>query len=70
MTNKDGKKSLIAAIHEKITGRKFLAVLLIVLMLLMIAVGIAYDHHSRRQPVVLEVALYSGTSWNVPQKNA
>ena len=60
----------LISLKQIATGKRLLALVLLVLLLIAVMVGFAYDHHSRRQPLVLNVALYSGTSWNVPQKNA
>lgn len=53
-----------------VSGKRLLSLVLLLLFLVATAVGFSYDHHSRRQPIIIDVAVYSGTSWNVPQKNA
>lgn len=64
------RKRIFKPLRQIVTGKRLLALVLLTLLLITVSVGFAYDHHSRRQPIVLDVALYSGTSWNVPQKNA
>ena len=54
--------------HRKTNKRA--AFLLLFVMLVSIIAGITYNIGAKKQPIILEVALYSGDSWNVPQKNA